>query len=150
MDYEGALKIFDAVEGVQGRKPRVVLVSAVDVRDPDTPPPPHYVRPIMYAPLAPFTNSLTAQDEADIEKSKNGWAAIGTYMKYKYLADKNLSQRTAFKWVILRPGTLINDPGTGKGTIGRTHISKSQISVRTSISSNLINWAKSILDRGTM
>lgn len=44
MDYEGALKIFDAVEGVQGRKPRVVLVSAVDVRDPDMPPPPHYVR----------------------------------------------------------------------------------------------------------
>jgi putative NADH-flavin reductase len=43
VDYEGALKIFDAIEGVQGEKPLLILVSAVDVRDPDKIPA-HYVR----------------------------------------------------------------------------------------------------------
>jgi hypothetical protein len=43
-------------------------------------------------------------------------------MKWKYEADKNLSQRTAFKWTILRPGGLNNEPGTGKASIGRTHL----------------------------
>ena len=43
VDYEGALKIFDAVEGVQGEKPLLILVSAVDVRDPEKIPA-HYVR----------------------------------------------------------------------------------------------------------
>ena len=36
VDYEGALKIFDAIEGVEGPvKPRLILVSALDVRDPE-------------------------------------------------------------------------------------------------------------------
>lgn len=43
VDYEGALKVFDAIEGVAGKKPRLVLVSAVDVRNPDGPVPSHYV-----------------------------------------------------------------------------------------------------------
>ncbi|KAG6845595.1 hypothetical protein H0H93_016050, partial [Arthromyces matolae] len=38
VDYEGALKVFDALEGVQGPKPRLILVSAIDIRDPDTIP----------------------------------------------------------------------------------------------------------------
>lgn len=42
VDYEGALKVFDAIEGVQGKKPRLILVSAVDVRD-RTKLPSHYV-----------------------------------------------------------------------------------------------------------
>lgn len=43
MDYEGAVKVFDAIEGVDGeRKPRLILVSAVDVRD-ETKIPDHYV-----------------------------------------------------------------------------------------------------------
>ena len=43
VDYEGALKIFDAIEGVEGEKPLLILVSAVDIRDPDKIPA-HYVR----------------------------------------------------------------------------------------------------------
>jgi nucleoside-diphosphate-sugar epimerase len=43
VDYEGALKIFDAIEGVQGKKPRLLLVSGIDVRDPEKIPS-HYVR----------------------------------------------------------------------------------------------------------
>ena len=45
VDYEGALKIFDAIEGVEGEKPLLILVSAVDIRDPDKIPA-HYVREI--------------------------------------------------------------------------------------------------------
>lgn len=44
VDYEGAVKVFDAIEAVQGpKKPRLVLVSAVDVRD-ENKIPEHYVR----------------------------------------------------------------------------------------------------------
>lgn len=42
VDYEGALKVFDAIEGVQGTKPRLILVSAVDIRD-ENQIPEHYV-----------------------------------------------------------------------------------------------------------
>lgn len=42
VDYQGAIKIFDALEGVQGPKPRLILVSAIDIRDPDKIPA-HYV-----------------------------------------------------------------------------------------------------------
>ena len=35
VDYEGAVKVFDAIEGTSGVKPRLILVSAVDVRDPE-------------------------------------------------------------------------------------------------------------------
>ena len=42
VDYLGALKVFDAVELVDGPKPRVILVSAIDVRD-ESKIPDHYV-----------------------------------------------------------------------------------------------------------
>ena len=43
VDYEGAVKVFDAIEAVEGDKPRLVLVSAIDVRNMNAPPPPHDV-----------------------------------------------------------------------------------------------------------
>lgn len=60
--------------------------------------------------------------------------AIPAYVDYKYKADKDLILRTAFKWSILRPGGLSNDPGTGKASIGRTHL-RPTISVRPFLSS---------------
>lgn len=42
VDYEGAVKVFDAIEGVRGDKPRLILISSVDVRDPEKVPA-HYV-----------------------------------------------------------------------------------------------------------
>lgn len=33
VDYEGALKVFDAIEFVRGTKPRLIMLSAIDVRD---------------------------------------------------------------------------------------------------------------------
>ncbi|KAL1747746.1 NADH(P)-binding-domain-containing protein [Schizophyllum fasciatum] len=106
VDYEGAIKVFDAIEAVEGTKPRLILVSAIDVRDPTKPPPPHY-------------------NDADIALSERMRKAIPAYMLWKYEADKNLAQRTAFKWTILRPSGLTNEPGTGKVAVGRTHITPS-------------------------
>jgi len=105
VDYEGALKVFDAVERVEGEKPRVILVSAIDTRDPDK--------------LEHYPSHYTDEDK---ERSKKGHAAIGTYYKWKYEADRNLVARTGFKWTILRPGSLTDDAGTGKVEIGRTHL----------------------------
>ena len=45
VDWEGAVKVFDAIEAVEkDPKPRLILVSALDVRDRSKPYPDHYVR----------------------------------------------------------------------------------------------------------
>lgn len=44
VDFEGAVKTFDAIEGTEGPKPRLILVSCIDVRD-TSKIPPHYVSP---------------------------------------------------------------------------------------------------------
>lgn len=105
VDYEGAVKVFDAVEAIQGEKPRVILVSSIDTRNPDRLEtfPPHY-------------------NEVDKELSRKAHDGIGVYLKWKYEADKNLLARTAFPWTILRPGRLLDGPGSGRVEIGRTHI----------------------------
>ncbi|VDB92248.1 unnamed protein product [Peniophora sp. CBMAI 1063] len=102
VDYEGAVKVFDAIEAVETNKPRLILVSALDSRSTDIIPS-HY-------------------NENDIERVKKTRSVMGHYLEMKYMADKNLTERTAFKWSILRPGTLNDEPGTGKATIGRTHL----------------------------
>jgi len=105
VDYGGAIKIFDAIDGVgEGKRPRLVLVSAVDVRDPNKIPS-HY----------------TDEDKAISERVRN---SIPAYMKWKYEADKDLVNRTGFEWTILRPGGLNHNPGTGKVSLGVTHINK--------------------------
>ncbi|KAI5481656.1 hypothetical protein MNV49_002882 [Pseudohyphozyma bogoriensis] len=97
VDYEGALKVFDAIELVDGSvKPRVVLVGALDTRDMSKPAPSHYT-------------------EDDLEHSRKSHAAIGTYYE-------DLVKRTGFSWTILRPGGLLDEPGTGKIDVGVTHL----------------------------
>ncbi|OBZ74305.1 hypothetical protein A0H81_05593 [Grifola frondosa] len=99
VDYEGAVKVFDAIEAIKGPKPRLILVSAVDVRD--------------------TTNIPEFYDEADIQRSVQYHQDLGDYMRWKYEADKNLVQRTAFQWTIVRPSTLLDTPGTHTASIGR-------------------------------
>ena len=53
VDYEGALKVYDAIEAVDGPKPRLIVVSAVDIRDPDTVPA-HYVSGTAHPRASPF------------------------------------------------------------------------------------------------
>lgn len=43
-------------------------------------------------------------------------------MDCKYEADKDLVTRTAFKWTIVRPGELKDDPAIGKVHLGKAHI----------------------------
>jgi len=50
---------------------------------------------------------------------------LGTYFHWKYEADKNLVQRDAFKWTIVRPGGFNDEPGVNKLSIGRTHVTGS-------------------------
>lgn len=68
---------------------------------------------------------IILQNEADKEVSDWLRDKIAAYMQWKYEADKDLVERTAFSWTILRPGTLTHEPGVGKACIGRTHITES-------------------------
>jgi hypothetical protein len=131
VDYEGALKVFDALEAVAGAKPRLILVSAIDVRNPEVVPE-HYVRLLfrLYPLLRLVLIRAFGQTEDDIAMSKRVRGAIAAYMHWKYEADKNLVARTAFQWTILRPGGLTDGPGAGTASIGRTHLSPT-ISVRS-------------------
>ncbi|KAF5334968.1 hypothetical protein D9611_009943 [Ephemerocybe angulata] len=108
VDYEGALKIFDAIEGVKqhgAKNPRFVTLSAIDTRNLDIVPK-HY-------------------SKEDLLVSEQLHATIGDYMHWKYEADKNLVQRKAFSWTILRSGVLSDKPGTGKASVGKTHLTPS-------------------------
>lgn len=103
VDFEGAVKVFNAIEAVKGIKPRLITVSASDVRNPEKVPA-HYT-------------------EEDIETSKLNWERFPWSMKWKYEADKNLISRNTFKWTITRPGYLsAAEPQTGKASIGRTRL----------------------------
>ncbi|CAD6885267.1 unnamed protein product [Tilletia controversa] len=105
VDEEGAIKVFDALEksGLGGLDSfrRLLLISAVDSRDVgnDATIPPWY-------------------KEKDIDHSKKMRDALGAYMVAKYNADKNLSQRTSFPWLVLRPSALKDDAGTGIVKLG--------------------------------
>ncbi|KAF8869162.1 hypothetical protein BD779DRAFT_1682526 [Infundibulicybe gibba] len=92
IDLGGSLKVFDATEAMADPKPRLVVLSAVDVRDLTKAPPAHY-------------------SKADIEESGKIHQWVGNYMKYKFEADKNLVKRS-FKWTMLRSGGMTDDTGT--------------------------------------
>ncbi|KAF8734887.1 NAD(P)H-binding, partial [Rhizoctonia solani] len=102
VDYQGALKTFDAIDGVSGKKPRLVLVSGLDVGNEDR-----------------FPEHYTEQDKQVALRVRK---AIAAWYKWKYEAEKVLVKRTSFEWIILRPGGLSDNPGTGKADIGRTHL----------------------------
>ncbi|GJE93844.1 NADH(P)-binding-domain-containing protein [Phanerochaete sordida] len=102
VDFEGAVKVFDALELVPEPRPRLILVSSVDVRDYNKRPP-HYT-------------------DADVKKSEEYQKALGGYFEAKHQADLDLVRRAAFKWTILRPALYTNDEGTGLVQVGKTHL----------------------------
>lgn len=55
VDFDGAIMIYDALEAVSGKKPRLIMISALDIRAPDAPFPDHYVR----TPRHPAHSSVT-------------------------------------------------------------------------------------------
>jgi nucleoside-diphosphate-sugar epimerase len=120
VDYEGAVKIFEAIEGVNNEnRPRLLLVSAVDIRDPEKMPS-HYVG--FFPEMKSSILMRLWQNEDDKVASERIRKVIPHYMHWKYEADKDLVNRTAFQWTILRPGGLNHNSGTGKVSLGITHI----------------------------
>ncbi|KAH8102824.1 NAD(P)-binding protein [Cristinia sonorae] len=108
VDYEGALKIFDAIEAVKGPKPSLILVSAIDSRD-STVTPEHY-----------------SPKDMEISKSIHE-GSLKNYYHWKYEADKNLVNRTGFPWTILAPGLLLDDAAQGTARIGKTGLEGGKI-----------------------
>lgn len=105
VDYEGAVRVMDALAAANTGKPkRFVMVSAIDVRDRENKPVPSW---------------YSKEDE---EAGGKGWAAIPTYFKAKLAADKELvtgNARRGLEYTIVRPGTLSDGPAQGKVRAGR-------------------------------
>ena len=99
VDFHGAVRAYDAAEAA-GVK-RFILVSAIDVRNRDVPPPEWY------------TNE-------DIERSDMMWQAIPDYMQAKLASEEELYKRTEkLDWTVVRPSGLTDEPGTGKVALGK-------------------------------
>lgn len=102
VDYEGAIKVYDAMR-IAGIR-RLIMISAIDNRDMSQPPPPYYTA-------------------ADIELSEKIHQSIGTYYHYKYLADQELVRRSSdIDWTILRPSGMTDEKGSGKVALGKISI----------------------------
>lgn len=91
VDLEGLKKVAQALESTPCK--RLLVVSAVDVRDRSAGYPAHYDE-----------NSRKASDEV--------WDRIGRYMQAKYEADVFLRQ-SGLQFTILRPGRLTHEPAAG-------------------------------------
>ncbi|WVO14092.1 hypothetical protein L204_101720 [Cryptococcus depauperatus] len=102
VDYQGAVKVFDALE--QSPVQRLIYVGAVDVRSRDKPFPDWY-------------------DEEDKLNSGKYWEAIGSYMQAKLDAELDLHTRTSIDYTVLRPGMLTPEPAAGVN-LGKLHIGK--------------------------
>lgn len=142
VDYEGAVKVFDAIEGVDGdTKPRLILVSAVHVlRDPSKMPP-HYVCRILNRGFL-FIDLF--QDDQDKVRWETAHQQLRGYLKWKGEADKDLARRTGFEWTIVRPGGLSDASGIGKASIGRTHLVPS---ISVGVLPSWLAWADRDLKR---
>lgn len=76
VDYEGAVKIFDAIDGVdESKRPRLILVSAVDIRDPNIIPD-YYVRKTLSSPNASITMTLFDLRPMKTKLSLNAYARL--------------------------------------------------------------------------
>lgn len=106
VDHEGAVKTFDAAVAAGVR--RLVIVSAVDVRDRENKPVPDWYG--------------LPENAGSKERSDRQWSAIGAYMAAKYAADRDLRTRNSERkldYTIVRPGGLSLEPGTGKIQAGK-------------------------------
>ncbi|WWC59380.1 uncharacterized protein I303_101932 [Kwoniella dejecticola CBS 10117] len=100
IDYEGAVKVFDALESANTK--RLILIGAVDVRTRDKGWPDWY-------------------NEEDKETSDKVWKAIPTYLDAKLKAEIELHKRKQIQFTVVRPGGLTLEPA-GKVQLGKTHL----------------------------
>lgn len=102
VDYEGALKVFDAAEAAGCH--RLIMVSATDLRDTSKPAPSWY-------------------NDDSKALSERMYKAIPAYMKYKRMADQELYRRKALRFTIVRPGGLTDEPAQGV-EVGRPQLGR--------------------------
>ncbi|WWC87022.1 uncharacterized protein L201_001905 [Kwoniella dendrophila CBS 6074] len=100
IDYQGAVKIFDAMES--SNKKRLILVGAVDVRTRDKGWPDWY-------------------NDEDKSTSDRVWKAIPTYLDAKLKAEIELHKRKQIQFTVVRPGGLTLD-SAGQVQLGKTHL----------------------------
>jgi nucleoside-diphosphate-sugar epimerase len=99
VDFHGAVKAYDAA--IEAGVRRFVVVSAIDVRNRDKPPPEWYTK-------------------EDLQKSDQMWKAIPEYMKAKLAAEEDLYKRAGkLDWTVIRPSGLTDEAGTGKVALGK-------------------------------
>lgn len=104
VDYESAVKAYDAAEQAGVR--RILVVSAIDVRNREKPPPEWY-------------------SEEDLARSDRIWKTIPEYMKAKLAAEEDLYKRAGkLDWTVIRPSGLTDEKGTGKVTLGRAPLTQ--------------------------
>ncbi|KAF6750447.1 NADH(P)-binding-domain-containing protein [Ephemerocybe angulata] len=104
VEYEGTVKICDAIEAIGAdKRPRFISISALDIRDPDKIPE-HY-------------------NEEDKQVSARIRNLMPRYIHWRYEADKNVVARSDLKWTIVRPGGLRDTAGTGSASLGKAHLS---------------------------
>jgi nucleoside-diphosphate-sugar epimerase len=104
VDYEGCVKAYDAAISAGVR--RFILVSAIDVRNREKPPPEWY-------------------SKQDLEVSDRMWNAIPEYMKAKLAAEEDLYKRAGkLDWTVVKPSGLTDEEGTGKVALGKAPLGK--------------------------
>jgi nucleoside-diphosphate-sugar epimerase len=104
VDHEACVRSYDAAIAAGVR--RFVLVSAIDVRNRDKPPPEWYTK-------------------EDLAVSDRMWNAIPEYMKAKLAAEEDLYKRAGkLDWTVVRPSGLLDEPGTGKVALGKAPLGK--------------------------
>ncbi|KAL1408966.1 hypothetical protein Q8F55_005783 [Vanrija albida] len=96
VDYEGAVKVYDALEKSGTR--RFLLVSAWDARNRDKPPPKHYT-------------------EASLKSSDWVWDKLKDYYIAKRDAEVELHRRKDIDYTVVRPVLLTDEPAGG-ATLG--------------------------------
>jgi len=107
VDRQGAIKSMDACAAA-GVK-RYIIVSALDLRDRENKPVPDWY------------------NDQDKDRSNRVWESIGTYMRAKLAADKELrtgNTKRKLDYTIVRPGGLNMEPATGKVDAGKVHLNQ--------------------------
>lgn len=105
VDRDAAIAAWDAAART-GLK-RVVVVSAVDVREREKKKVPEWY------------------DSEDMERSERMLGAIGTYMRAKFEADRSLvtgNKERGLEYTIVRPTGLSDEGGRGKVEAGKVHL----------------------------
>jgi nucleoside-diphosphate-sugar epimerase len=104
VDHEACVRAYDAA--IQAGVRRLIMVSAIDVRNRDKPPPEWYTKD-------------------DLAMSDRVWGAIPEYMKAKLAAEEDLYERAGkLDWTVVRPSGLVDEPGTGKVALGKAPLGR--------------------------